>query len=156
MSRCTRWLIALLACIPLGALAHKPSDSYLRLGEAAPQAGGLRIPLRWDVALRDLDRALSLDADGDGRLTWGEVLRGDDRVRQLLASRLGATLGERPCAITVEHAPPRIIRHSDGAYAVHELSLACPGRGPWLHLEYTLLFDVDPQHRGLLRGVESA
>jgi len=50
------------------AEAHKPSDSYLTL-----RAEGVSVAGQWDIALRDLDFALGLDADADGRITWGEV-----------------------------------------------------------------------------------
>ena len=50
------------------AQAHKPSDSYLALSVQGDNMTG-----QWDVALRDLDFAIGLDADGDGEITWGEV-----------------------------------------------------------------------------------
>ena len=50
------------------AHAHKPSDSYLTL-----KVEGDRIEGQWDIALRDLDFALGLDANQDGAITWGEV-----------------------------------------------------------------------------------
>ena len=48
--------------------AHKPSDSYLALSLAGDRLSG-----QWDIALRDLDYAIGLDADGNGEITWGEV-----------------------------------------------------------------------------------
>ena len=57
---------ALLACG--WAEAHKPSDSYLVVTVQDGVVSG-----RWDIALRDLDFAIGLDADGDGNITWGEV-----------------------------------------------------------------------------------
>ena len=60
------------------AQAHKPSDSYLTL--TARDAG--RMDVVWHIALRDLDGELGLDANDDGRLTWGEVRkRWDDMLR---------------------------------------------------------------------------
>src|SRR5882724_9959257 len=58
--------LGLLASWP--ALAHKPSDSYLTL-----KVGSEGIAGQWDIALRDLDYAIGLDADGNGEITWGEV-----------------------------------------------------------------------------------
>ena len=61
------WVLVLaLASGP--ALAHKPSDSYLSL-----ELEGIELRGRWDIALRDLEYALALDANGDGAITWGEV-----------------------------------------------------------------------------------
>src|SRR5262249_8615217 len=67
-----RFVVVVVALVALlfapRAWAHKPSDSYLTL-----EVDGTTIHGRWDIALRDLDYALDLDADGDGKLTWGEV-----------------------------------------------------------------------------------
>ena len=46
------------------AQAHKPSDSYLAITLQNGKLSG-----QWDIALRDLDLAVGLDADGDGRIT---------------------------------------------------------------------------------------
>ena len=62
------WRCLALALVAGAAQAHKPSDSYLTI---TVQDGRLRG--QWDIALRDLDLAVGLDADGDGRITWGEV-----------------------------------------------------------------------------------
>ena len=69
MNRLLRALVmGAMAFMALPALAHKASDAYLQV---VPREDGVRV--RWDIALRDLDAALSLDADGDRALTWGEV-----------------------------------------------------------------------------------
>jgi HupE / UreJ protein len=44
--------------------------------------------------------------------------------------------------------------HTDGAYAVLRLAGSCPHAGPTVAVDYSLQFDVDPQHRGLLNFVE--
>jgi hypothetical protein len=44
-----------------------------------------------------------------------------------------------------------IDEHSDGAYAVMKLSGSCPAVSNELSVNYSLLFDVDAQHRGLLK-----
>jgi hypothetical protein len=48
----------------------------------------------------------------------------------------------------------QIDTHTDGAYAVLPLAGNCPHSGPTVAIEYSLLFDLDPQHRGLLNFVE--
>ena len=48
----------------------------------------------------------------------------------------------------------QVERHSDGAYAVLQFALACPkdAAAPGaLEVTYSLLWDIDPSHRGLLR-----
>ena len=56
--------VLILGLVPLPALAHKSSDAYLFI-DVQPD----RSDLRWDIALRDLDVALALDADGNRDLT---------------------------------------------------------------------------------------
>ncbi len=106
-------LLALAACAG-GAMAHKSSDSYLQL-DARPGA----LALRWDIALRDLDVALDLDADADGKLTWGEVRTAWPRIEAYATARLAID----GCPLkTGEHG---LERRSDGAYAVLHLSSTC-------------------------------
>ena len=61
-------LLLLCAWTAMPAMAHKASDSYLVL-----QVNGREVAGQWDVALRDIDFAIGLDANGDGDITWGEV-----------------------------------------------------------------------------------
>jgi hypothetical protein len=142
-------LVALLFClVAAGAAAHKPSDSYLTL-----ERDGAALRARWDIALRDLDVAITLDANGDGEITWGEVRAKRDAIVAYALSRLDVRSGGVVCSL--RPAPLLIDEHSDGAYAVLQLAGACPQPGPGLSVEYRLLFDLDPTHRGLLQYVEA-
>jgi hypothetical protein len=125
------------------ASAHKASDSYLSLMRTAEGWTG-----RWDIALRDLDYALELDANADGAITWGELSAARPAILDYAYSRLGATAGDAPCAPASSNF--QVDRHSDGAYAVLTFTLACTGVP--LVVDYGLLFDLDPTHRGLLRA----
>ena len=143
LSRIPPYLLLLLLSVP--AWAHKPSDSYLTL-----RATDTAITLRWDIALRDLDYVLQLDRDGNGELTWGEVrLRADD-IEKLATSRLSLT-SQGPACPLQSAGPLMLDRHSDGTYAVLALQARCPVLGDTLQLHYSLLFDVDPTHRGLVQ-----
>jgi hypothetical protein len=139
--------LALLLLLFAGAaFAHKPSDSFLTL---STRAGDSAITGQWDIALRDLDLALDLDADRDGAITWGE-LRGREReVFAYALDRLVLAEASRPCVLT----PGEMLvdEHSDGAYAVLRFTGQCAGAPQQLSVAYRLLFDLDPSHRGLLR-----
>ena len=135
-----------LSLLPAVALAHKPSDSYLQLSvrDGDPVVAG-----QWDIALRDLDLALDLDADRVGTITWGELrARGGDIAAYAFA-RLGLAAEGIACPI----APGELLvdDHSDGAYAVLRFSARCPRVPGYLSVDYRLLFDLDASHRGLLR-----
>ncbi len=141
-------LVGALAAFAPSADAHKPSDSYLTLAVA-----GARVDGRWDIALRDLDHALTLDTDGDGGVTWGELrARHADIAAYALAALTLASDGA-PCPATVtEHL---VDRHSDGTYAVLLFEAACPAAPLVLQVGYSLFADLDPQHRGLVRVTAS-
>ena len=119
--------------------AHKSSDSYLRL-EAAPNA----LVVRWDIALRDLDIALDLDSNDDGKLTWGEVKAAWPRIESYALPRLKVAGCElRPTGRSLE-------RRNDGAYAVIYLTAPCTlAAAP--SISYSLFAEVDPTHRGLAK-----
>jgi hypothetical protein len=142
-----KWRLAVAALLsgwPTFAGAHKPSDSYLALSVLGDTVRG-----QWDIALRDLDFAIGLDTDADGEVTWGEVERKHKEIAAYAMARLaiGADGAACPAAITGH----LIDNHSDGAYAVLRFTAACPHAPEDLQLTYRLFFDIDPQHKGLLR-----
>jgi hypothetical protein len=141
-------IAALLAFVPPAAWAHKPSDSYLTL-EVKPAS----IEGRWDIALRDLDVALQLDADGNGEITWGEVRARHADIAALATGRLAVKADDSACKIEV--GAQQIDQHTDGAYSVLPLRLDCgeAGTPARLSFAYTLFAELDPQHRGLLNLV---
>src|SRR5690349_12352653 len=120
MKAIRRLLLALLLCLGCSfAHAHKPSDSYLALS-----VQGHRVSGQWDIALRDLDFAIGLDADGNGEITWGEVKAKHKEIAAYAMARLSIAADRTICRIAVgEHL---IDRHSDGAYAVLRFAAACP------------------------------
>jgi hypothetical protein len=79
---------------------------------------------QWDIALRDLDYAIGLDADGNGEITWGEVKVKHPEIAAYAMVRLAIAADGAACPITVtQHL---IDNHSDGAYAVLRFAAACP------------------------------
>jgi hypothetical protein len=121
------------------AAAHKASDSYLQVA-----AAGGRLDVRWDIALRDLDVALDLDSDADGRLTWGEVRGAWPRIEAYASQRL--VIEGCPLA----SAGRSLERRNDGAYAVLHLVSSCTLADP-PRISYALFAEVDPTHRGIAK-----
>ena len=146
-ARALRALFAGLALVACAAPshAHKPSDSYLTLKVGADGVTG-----HWDIALRDLDFALGLDADGNGEITWGEVRARHADIADYAAAHLAVRADDAPCKLVV--GAQLIDEHTDGAYSVLPLTLECEARSApqRLRLDYTLFAELDPQHRGLL------
>lgn len=141
-----RNLIHALALLVLTtpAFAHKSSDSYLRIDVEQTRISGA-----WDIALRDLDFALALDADGDGELTWGEVRDARARIFDYAFARLRLQADSASCPITPNNL--LIDTHSDGTYAVLRFNAQCAQATEALSIDYQLLFELDAQHRGLVR-----
>jgi hypothetical protein len=132
--------LGLLASAP--ARAHKASDAYLTLtGDASAPT------LRVDLALRDLDAALDLDADGDGRLVWREVRAAWPAIEAYVRQHTqlqGCMLGSAATALE---------RRADGAYAALGFPANCAqdAPAPAPQIQYTAFHDVDPTHRGIAR-----
>lgn len=134
-------LIALL--LSPSASAHRPSDAFLTLDVNGGVVSG-----QWEIALRDLAVVTDLDADGNRELTWGELRRAGPALQQTLLQHLQLQGDGRECVLRFE--PPLVHERSDGAYAWFALSATCAETPRTLRVDYRLLFDVDPTHRGLL------
>lgn len=130
--------------------AHKPSDSYLSL-IATP--GDARIAGQWDIALRDLEHALGVDADGDGEITWGELREREGSIARYAFAYLSVArvYGEARDACPIEFERLLTDQHVDGGYAVLRFHAVCAAPPVQLAVNYSLLFDLDPNHRGLLQ-----
>jgi HupE / UreJ protein len=147
-------LTLLLWILPLIVLAHKPSDSYLSLNFRTEKVTG-----RWDIALRDLEYAIGIDANHDGNINWGELRSRHTVIAEYVLSHLKLENGGAPCYL--EPTEQLVDRHSDGVYTVLHFTVQCPVTTDPLILDYSLFFDQDPTHRGLLRvdhpgGVQTA
>ena len=140
-----RFLLFLLSLFSSSlSQAHKSSDSYLTL-----KVADTRIEVRWDIALRDLDYAIGLDSDENSEITWGEVRSMREAVIGYALSRLKLAGDGQSCPLTA--GDYLIDTHTDGSYSVLILTAKCNHQPSAVNVDYSLLFDLDPQHRGLLR-----
>lgn len=146
-----RWRAAAVLCAGLALLgnaaAHKSSDAYL-----VWRIDGAQVEERIDIALRDLDRELDLDADDNQRLTWGEVRSRWPEIEQLADSAVQVSAGGEACSV-VRRAAPQLDEHSDGRYAVLLRSLRCPAAVRRLDVDYRMFATSDATHRGIARIV---
>lgn len=138
--------LALLTWMP-SARAHKASDAYLQMRVDTHQ-----VTVRTDVALRDLDRELVLDADGNGLLTWGEVRARSDEIQSLIDHSIVWRMldaAQQPCEAGAA-AALQLEQHSDGRYAVLQRTWTCRGTAATVDVTYRLFAASDPTHRGIL------
>jgi hypothetical protein len=131
-------LLALAAC--QAAWAHKGSDAYLQVSDQPA------LSLRYAVAIKDLELVLNVDANGDGKVTWGEIKAATPALSAVLAS-----------AIALDGAPALqwqfdgLEARGDGAY-VRMLAAPPVPAGAALALRYTLFQTQDATHRLLVAG----
>jgi hypothetical protein len=125
------------------AWAHKPSDAQVKLA-----AHGNKVTGSIDIAIRDLDGALLLDADGDGAITWTEVTSRSSEIDGYVTERLAIAGDGTSCPLAL--GTGALIDLSDGPYWSLPLDAACPATPAAITVDYRLLFDIDAQHRGLV------
>ena len=142
--------LSLISAMP--ALAHKPSDSYLRLSGAkdttVQATADPHLTAQWDLSLKDLDFLIGLDADGDSRITWGEVKARRQAIVELALAHLHLAADGRDVPLRVTDL--LINRHSDGTYATLVIDTDAPADAAEIDLRYSLLFEQDPTHRGVV------
>lgn len=137
-------IVMFLLCLHVPARADKFSDSYLAL-----KVAGNKIDGQWDIALRDLDFAVGLDQNGNGEITWDEVRTKHKEIAAYALSHLALNADGGACL--AQASEQLIDNHSDGAYSILRFTALCPSAVQSLTIHYSLLSDLDPQHKGLLR-----
>lgn len=136
------FLVSLLLASP--SFAHKPSDSYLTI-----KIDQSKISVRWDIALRDLDYAIGLDDNEDGSITWGEVKKNHNKIEEYTLANLKLKVNKEE--YKYKNITHLIDYHTDGAYEVLKFDIESSIKEiKKIDLNYSLFFDLDPQHRGLV------
>ena len=138
---------AALLAATTAASAHTQSYGYLSVtrGEAALEG-------RIELAVRDLDAAYDLDADRDGRITWGEYRTREAELEGAVLAGISLGPEASPCALT---AQPALTDSRGGeSYMVIPFRGTCPKAGAPFRIGYNLMFNIDAQHRGLVAVTE--
>jgi hypothetical protein len=144
VSRLFALCAALVVAAP-AALAHQASDAYLHWS-----AQDAFIEQRVDIALRDLDRELVLDADGDGRLTWAEVRERWAEIERLADEGVRLRAVGASCAVS-RRGPAQLEKHADDTHAVLLQTWRCDAAVAAIEVDYTLFARSDAGHRGIVR-----
>jgi hypothetical protein len=149
MNRTLGWLCAAALLLCVGALsatraeAHAQSYGFLRLNVGDREVSG-----QLELAIRDLDLVYNLDADGDGKVTWGELRQREEEIGSIVDEDISIGPIEAPCKLV----PDAIAIDARGGenYVIIPFSGACPELGDKITVAYDVLFNVDAQHRGLV------
>lgn len=136
-------LLAMVAMLAFAgsALAHKASDSFLYVDMDASE-------VRIDVALRDLALLVPLDANGDQNVTGQELRAQRNLATQTVENAITLTTEQGACQLRGQDWG--LSSHSDGPYMAARYRVECPDGELPEQIKYTLLFDRDSLHRGLV------
>ena len=126
------------------ASAHQLSTAYatLNLNEKGLLTG------EWQVRLYDLEQAIGVDVDRDGKLRWQELQSRAAVVNQYLANQLLMSRGTSSC-IQVLSDEWKIDSHFNESYLVVPLRAQCALNGD-LVIHYSAFFKEDTEHKLLL------
>lgn len=131
----------LLVCMATGhAWAHKGSDAYLQINDQP------KVSLTYAVAIKDLELVLSIDTNGDGKVTWGEIKAALPAISAFLVTDISIT--DAPALLWQFDG---LESRGDGAYVRFRASPAMPA-GAALALRYALFKTQDATHRLLVAG----
>lgn len=139
MSRCLL-LAVLLGASP--AFAHAPSTAFVAI---LPELGGTRVEFKLD--LRDAARAVHLDQDRDGKVTWGELKRAGAALEAYVEANLKLKSEAGACELKAKDLA--VDKLASGTYAV--VTFASPCDAPSL-LTYDGFFAFDADHRAIVRA----
>jgi hypothetical protein len=124
------------------AESHESSTSYLKVDTR--DDGTLNGSL--DVGVLDLSWSVPLDADGDGRVLWGEVEAAQPDIAALVAGKLLIERGAGKCTLHV--ADVLVTRHVGEPYLSIPFVARCRATG-LLRIRSDLFFSEDAGHRTL-------
>jgi hypothetical protein len=132
----------LLLCVTVSA--HQPGLSYLNLVATPTHLTG-----RLDLSLRDIEFAIGLDEDDNGSVTYEELLNRQPAIGDYVLQRLRLQADAEPLDLRVTNH--KVAADQDGVFAVVELEAPWPRPPRQLDVAFSLFFDYDPNHRGLLQ-----
>jgi hypothetical protein len=125
------------------AQAHIASNGFL-----VAHVEGAQLTGSIELAVRDVELAVGLDANHDGKVTWGELAAAGPQLGGYLRQNVRFSVATQPCVL--ELGTLEVNDHVDGRYAWVPFTAHCPVQIRQLEIRYTPLSDIDPSHRGLL------
>lgn len=135
---------AVTACaLAAAAHAHIASSGFLVANVDGPNVTG-----SVELAVRDVELAVGVDANQDNKITWRELREGEPQLARYLAAHLSFAAQHGACKLSFEAL--QVNDRVDGSYAWLPYTARCSGQVRDLTIGYDLMAGVDPSHRGLL------
>jgi hypothetical protein len=136
-------VILLLLCLNV-ANAHQLSTAYLN----ASVAGDGVLSGELQLALFDLQRAVGLDVNKNGELTWQEALSRQSHVQAWAKKSLDIASNEQACELSFA-GQLQLDSHFNENYLVLPITAVCAADTD-LTISYRGIFDIDSEHKLLL------
>ena len=125
-------------------VAHQLGEGYIFLS-----VDGQTIKGKVELTLGDLDDAVGLDQDKDGKINDDELNAKLDIVKAYILRRLKFGVNDSPLPYHLKDH--KIVNVSSSRYLMIDFVIDSPEPIPEvLDIEYSLLFEVDPNQRGLV------
>jgi hypothetical protein len=137
-------LTALLAA--QSVCAHIASNGFLTLNVE----GSSRLNGHIELAVRDVELAVGLDTNGDGKVTWGEVRAHEREIVDYVVRHLSISSGRSVGRCEVRGGALEVNERVDGNYLWVPLGLVCARSLDAITIDYRMMQGIDPSHRGLL------
>ncbi len=131
----------LLLCV--AAQAHIASNGFL-----AVHVDGRMVSGSYELAVRDVELAIGVDANRDGRVTWGELRSAQPQLLRYMAQHLVLAAQGKDCELAFQSI--ELNDRVDGNYVWLPFTAHCPSGIDQLTIRYSVMDGVDPSHRGLL------
>lgn len=139
-----RFLACLLTALFFtgAAHAHQTSLSYISVTK---QDGGAIADVK--ASFLDLEVAVGIDQDFDGRVTWGEAKKSLELASSYVQSRTALTAGG-PCRLSRKAASPEML-NGEG-YLALRFDVHCPDKAAAVRVASSMFLEVDPTSRVLV------
>lgn len=141
------WLLPTLAVLLLsgrGASAHNLEQGYIYLDLNQPVLEG-----RYELTVADMNRALGLGLPTDGTVQESDLIVHSGRIHDYLQGRIRLAPGGQPAVLDMESLDLLSLRKAQYVQVPFTTQTAIADIEK-IEVEYQVLFDVDPAHRGFL------
>jgi hypothetical protein len=117
-----RRILAALVLLSLSSLAsaHVATTRFLSL-----YVEGQALTGSMEIALRDVELAVGVDADHDGHITWGELRAAQPRLNESITAHLQLSASGKACPVQLDTL--KVNNRVDGPYAWLALTAHCFG-----------------------------
>lgn len=140
-----RWLCLLFLYLNAGPLlAHARNNAFLDLVQIQESVTGT-LQLR----LEDLPLIVDIDANRNNEITWGEIKQSRERIIDYVQNNLTLGYGDDECSLSLGEFQIQYLVGMNYLYV--PVDGVCSSVETQLNIKYSLLFEQDAAHRGLMK-----